>query len=85
MADSFKRSYSPRRVKTEVSGICSGLRSVAEVWRKATLQKNLLRDSVRGCWYQAVFFSLHAMQTDVQGTALRRAKLISSSQIVQIP
>ena len=34
---------------------------------------------------QAVFFSLHSMQTDVHGTAFSRAMLISSSQLVQMP
>jgi hypothetical protein len=35
--------------------------------------------------YQAVFFSLHAIHTDVHGTALRRTRPISSSQIEQTP
>ena len=46
-----------------------------------TLLPQLARENL----YQAVFFSLQAMQTDVHGTAVRRATLISSSQIVHMP
>jgi hypothetical protein len=56
-----------------------GVRVEKHPFRNASSEGKLL------AWYYAVFFSLHAIQTEVQGTALRRARLIFSSQIVHVP